>query len=149
MFVSDPASPLVALARSEFEMQAAQNNNYDLIGLGVATFALALGGIDVALKGGLGQLWFLPWVPIAAAIVLSIGALGRREVMIGLDVWRMAETYAGATEADINLLLLGTLSDAVRQNREPLRRRGLGITWAYIVLVVGLPIAAAIMLVAG
>jgi hypothetical protein len=71
-------------------MQAAQNNNYDLIGLGVATFALALGGIDVALKGGLGQL-----------------------------------------------------------NREPLRRRGLGIAWAYIVLIVGLPIAAVIMLVAG
>jgi hypothetical protein len=148
MFVSDPAAPLVALARSEFEMQAAQNNNYDLIGLGVATFALALGGIDVALKGDLGQLWFLPWVPIVVAIVLSIGALGRRDV-VGLDVQKMAETYAGATEADINLLLLGTLGDASRQNREPLRRRGLGITWAYFVLGVGLPFVAIIMLVAG
>jgi hypothetical protein len=71
--VSDPAAPLVALARSEFEMHAAQNDNYDLIGLGVATFALALGGINVALKGDLGQLWFLPWVPVVVAIVLSIG----------------------------------------------------------------------------
>ncbi len=148
MFVSDPAAPLVALARSEFEMQAAQNNNYDLIGLGVATFALALGGIDVALKGDLGQLWFLPWVPIVVAIVLSIGALGRRDV-VGLDVRKMAETYVGATEADINLLLLGALSDAVRQNREPLRRRGLGIAWAYFVLGVGLPVVAIIMLAAG
>ena len=61
----------------------------------------------------------------------------------------MAETYVGATEADINLLLLGTLSDAVRQNREPLRRRGLGIAWAYFVLGVGLPVVAIIMLAAG
>jgi hypothetical protein len=117
MFVSDPAAPLVALARSEFEMQAAQNNNYDLIGLGVATFALALGGIDVALKGDLGQLWFLPWVPIVAAIVLSIGALDRRDV-VGLDVRKMADHHAGGGVDWMSMVDKNQIADGVSPEAE-------------------------------
>jgi hypothetical protein len=61
----------------------------------------------------------------------------------------MAETYVGARRRISIFFYSVTLSDAVRQNREPLRRRGLGIAWAYFVLGVGLPVVAIIMQAAG
>jgi hypothetical protein len=138
----DPAAPLVTLGLSQLEIKAASANNYDMQGLGLLAFNGALLAANIAAENLLEKLWYLSVFGLAASVVMCVRVLATGAVDVGEKLATAREEWGGATEPEINALVVDSLAEALAQADERLLEKQVSIGWAEWALVAASVLAA-------
>jgi hypothetical protein len=110
------------------DAQSAARAVLGLQALGSMAVAVALAGVDVALVGHLGILWWLPLPALAVSLAVSVAALSQPEIETGQNL-SLAIAMDGAGETR-RRLLLRSVADALDSNTKLLAGRRALVAWA-------------------
>ena len=72
---SDLVDALLSMGETKLGIQATTSIGYDTQALGLMAVAVALAGVNVALMGALGVLWWLPLGGLSASLAIGVAAL--------------------------------------------------------------------------
>jgi hypothetical protein len=124
----DLSKALLSVGEAKLGIQAAMSIGYDTQALGLMAVAVALAGVNVALMGELGVLWWLPLPGLAASLTISVAAISQPEIETGQDL-SLAIAMDGTVEAR-RRLLLRSVADAIDANTKLLAGQRVLVTWA-------------------
>jgi hypothetical protein len=118
MRMSDPVIPIVSLAETQLQIQAATVSSRDAIAVGVLGVDAALMASAIPLRAVLGHDWWQLLIAAGVSGLLALAALLQAGLDLGPTPWRIYELSSGLTEEDVALRLI-VLLDAVitRANR--------------------------------
>jgi hypothetical protein len=115
---------LLSLGEAKLTIQAAMSIGYDTQALGLMAVSVALTGVDVALRSGLGWIWWLPLIGLGGSVFTGVAALSQPEVDTGPDVGLILRIDATAEQTEE--LVLASLAGAIERNAVSLvDKRGL------------------------
>lgn len=117
--MSDLSESLLSVGKTKLAIQAATSIGYDTQALGLMAVAVALAGVNVALMGALGVLWWLPLPGLAASLGTSVAAISQpTEIETGQNL-KLTMDVVASTE-DQRRLLLENVADAIDINTRSL-----------------------------
>lgn len=111
--MSDPAAPIVRLAETQLQIQAATSNGRDTIAVGILGADVALGVAAIPLRSVLGHDWWQPLIAIAVSGLFALAALIQRGVVVELTPMKAYAHLGGLAEPDISRRLMYILDRAV------------------------------------
>ncbi len=123
----DLADALLTVGGAKLGIQAATSIGYDTQALGLMAVAVALAGVNVALMGALGVLWWLPLSGLAPSLAVGVAALSQPEIETGQNLSLALE--AGKAEAERQLLLT-SVAEAIDGNTHLLAGKRVLVTRA-------------------
>jgi hypothetical protein len=123
---------LLSIGETKLGIQAATSIGYDTQALGLMAVAVALAGLDVALTGELGVLWWLPLSGLAASLAISVAALSQPEIETGQ---KLSLVVAIGDDVDVmQRLLLKSVACAIDANTELLAGKRALVTRATVLV---------------
>ena len=110
---SDLVDALLSMGEAKLGIQAATSIGYDTQALGLMAVAVALAGVNVALMGALGVLWWLPLGGLSASLAIGVAALSQPEIETGQNLSLALATDKPDAE---HRLLVRSVADAIDRN---------------------------------
>jgi hypothetical protein len=111
--MSDPAAPIVRLAETQLQIQAATANGRDALAVGILGVDTALGVAAIPLRFALGHDWWQPVIAIGVSGLLALVALLQGGVDMELTPVKAYVRLGGLTEEGISLGLIDILDRAI------------------------------------
>ena len=130
--MSDLSEALLSIGETKLAIQAATSIGYDTQALGLMAVAVALAGVNVALMGDLGVLWWLPLPGLAASLTISVATISQLEIETGQNL-TLAVAMEGTVEAR-RQLLLESVTEAIDANIESLADKRVLVTLATVMI---------------
>ncbi len=128
----DLSDELLSVGEAKLGIQAAISVGYDTQALSLMAVAVALAGVDIALVGQLGVLWWLPLPGLAASLAISVAAVSQPEIETGQNL-SLVIVMDGAVETR-RRLLLRSVANAIDANTKLLAGRRVLVTWALVLI---------------
>lgn len=133
---------MIGLARDQLALQSAAADNIDLKAMGLLGFDGALIAANVAAKGVIHRLWWVPLPGLAISIVLCLAVAVRYSFLEGPSPEAFYAAYGGQSPAVALVQLLADLGEAYRRNQHPLTRKRQLLTCGLTVLLLTFVAAA-------
>ena len=122
----DPVIPIVSLAETQLQIQAATASSRDAIAVGVLGVDVALIAAAIPLRSTLGSDWWQSLIALGVSGLLALTALLQAGVDLKLTPWRIYELSGDLTEEDVALRLIGLINAVVVKTNRRLAVK----TWA-------------------
>ena len=141
--MSDTAAPIVRLAETQLQIQAATSTGRDTIAVGILGVDVALGAAAIPLRSVLGHDWWQPLIAIAVSGLLALAALLQGGVVVGLTPVRAYVRLGGLTEESISLRLIEILDGTVDITNRRLRIKAWALAGSLLTIVMALVVTCA------
>lgn len=141
--MSDPATPIVNLAETQLQIQAATASSRDAIAVGVLGVDTALIAVAIPLRSALGHHWWQPMIAIGISGLLALTALLQAGADLGPTPWRIYELSSGLTEEVIALRLIGLLDAAIVKVNRRLAVKAWALAGSLLMIIVALALTLA------
>jgi hypothetical protein len=134
----DPATPIVNLAETQLQIQAATASSRDAIAVGVLGVDVALIAAAIPLRSTLGHDWWQPLIAIGLSGLLALTALLQIGASLGPTPWQIYELASGLTEEEIALRLIDLLDTAVIKANRRLAAKAWALAGSLLMTIVTL-----------
>jgi hypothetical protein len=134
----DPATPIVNLAETQLQIQAATTSSRDAIAVGVLGVDVALIAAAIPLRSTLGHDWWQPLIAIGLSGLLALAALLQTGANLGPTPWQIYELASGLTEEDIARRLVRLLDAAVVKTNRRLAVKAWALEGSLLMAIVTL-----------
>ncbi len=139
----DPATPIVNLAETQLQIQAAVASSRDAIAVGVLGVDVALIVAAIPLRSMLGHDWWQPLIAIGVSGLLALIALLQAGVDLRLTPWQIYELSSGLTEEVIALQLVGLLDAVIVKTNKRLAVKTRALAGSLLMIIVALTVTLA------
>ena len=136
--MSDPAAPIVRLAETQLQIQAATANGRDALAVGILGVDTVLGAIAIPLRSTLGHDWWQPALAMGVSGLLALAALLEGGVVVELTPVKAYVRFGGLTEEAISLRLVDILDRTVGTSNRRLRIKTCALAASVLTIVVTL-----------
>ncbi len=139
----DPATPIVNLAETQLQIQAATASSRDAIAVGVLGADAALIAAAIPLRSVLGHYWWQSLVAIGVSALLALTALLQAGADLGPTPWQIYELSSELTEEAIALRLIGLLDIAIVKANRRLTIKAWALAGSLLMTIVTLTVILA------
>ena len=139
----DPVIPIVNLAETQLQIQAATASSRDAIAVGVLGVDAALIAAAIPLRSTLGSDWWQTLIALGVSGLLALTALLQAGVDLKLTPWRIYELSGGLTEEDVALRLVVLLNAVVVKTNRRLVVKTWALAGSLLTIIVTLTITLA------
>lgn len=136
--MSDPAAPIVRLAETQLQIQAATANGRDALAVGILGVDVALGAATIPLRSTLGHDWWQTLIAIGASGLLALMALLQGGVDMELTPVRAYVRLGGLTEEGVSLGLIDILDRTIETTDRRLQTKTWILTGSLTTIVMAL-----------
>jgi hypothetical protein len=136
--MSDPAAPIVRLAETQLQIQAATANGRDALAVGVLGVDTALGVAAIPLRSVLGHDWWQPVIAIGVSGLLALVALLQGGVDMELTPVKAYVRLGGLTEEGVSLGLIDILDRTIETTDRRLQIKTWILTGSLMTIVMAL-----------
>jgi len=136
--MSDPAAPIVRLAETQLQIQAATTNGRDALAVGILGVDTALGVAAIPLRFALGHDWWQPIIAIGVSGLLALAALLQGGVDMELTPVKAYVRLGGLTEEGISLGLIDILDRTIETTDRRLQIKTWILTGSLMTIVMTL-----------
>jgi hypothetical protein len=139
----DPVIPIVNLAETQLQIQAAAASSRDAIAVGALGLDAALIAAAIPLRSALGHDWWQSLIAIGISGLLALTALLQAAPDLGPTPWQIYELAGGLTEEDVALRLIGLLDTAVVKTNRCLAVKAWALAGSLMTIIVTLTVILA------
>ncbi len=139
----DPATPILNLAETQLQIQAATASNRDAIAVAALGVDTALIAVAIPLRSALGHDWWQPLIAIGISGLLALTALLQAGADLGPTPWQIYELSNGLTEEAIALRLIGLLDTAIVKANRRITIKAWALSGSLLAIIVTLTVTLA------
>lgn len=115
--------------------QVARAGAFDSQAIGLVGLNVGLAAAAIAVHEFLGSFWWLALIGLVASSLFCFGALRARADQTGLDIGQLVPVGGMVTDAEMNLVLIKAMDEAIKSNAAVLQEKS-EIFWGAVFFLV-------------